>query len=203
MLRAILKPYAKESFVTDSIIQVARTTAQKLIFGTPSENIQYTHHVATRLREQGHYVSIKYTTWKETIKNVERLVVSEELLRLKALNETMSVEERRTFVLNWKKDNKYLLVSQLGSKTQCLRFVHGVFLHRRFLQRQSLSCNGYSWRMLATSTLANTHCFVAMELLPMQTCLLLHLVLFLQLTICKNHVLNLPIKLRQPRKKIT
>ena len=62
MLRAILKPYAKESFVTDSIIQVARTTARKLIFGTPSENVQYTHHVAKRLREQGHYVSIKKTT---------------------------------------------------------------------------------------------------------------------------------------------
>ncbi len=72
-------------------------------------------------------MSVKYTTRKETMKNVERLVVSEELLRLKALNETMSVEERRTFVINWKKANKYLLVSQLGSKTQCLRFVHGVF----------------------------------------------------------------------------
>jgi len=32
--------------------------------------------------------------------------------------------------------------------------------------------------MLVTSTLENTHCFVAMELLPMQTCSLLHLVLF-------------------------
>ena len=70
MLRAIMKPYAKESFLTDGIIQVARTTARKLLFGTPSENVEYTHHVATRLREQGHYVSIKYTTRKETIKNL-------------------------------------------------------------------------------------------------------------------------------------
>ena len=62
MLRAILKPYAKEAFLTDGIIQVARTTARKLILGTPSENVQYTQHVATRLRKQGHYVSIKYTT---------------------------------------------------------------------------------------------------------------------------------------------
>ena len=181
MLRAIMKPYAKESFLTDGIIQVARTTARKLIFGTPLENVQYTHHVARRLREQGHYVSIKYTTRKETIKNVERLVVSEELLRLKALHETMSVEERRTFVLNWKKENNQLLVSQLGSKEDNLNFVHGVFFAHRFLRRRSLSCNGYSWRMLATSTLANTHCFVAMELLPMQTCPLLHLELFLEM----------------------
>jgi hypothetical protein len=92
---AILKPYAKEAFLTNGILQVARTTARMLIFGTPSENVKYTLHVANCLCEQGHHVSIKYTTRKETI-----MVVSEELLRLKAKNETMSVEERRTFVLN-------------------------------------------------------------------------------------------------------
>jgi len=132
MLRAILKPYVKESFVTDSNIQVAWTTARKLIIGTPSENVQYTHHVAKRLRKQGHYVSIKYTTQKETIKNIERLVVGEELLRLKALNEAMTVEERCTFMLNWKSDNKMLLVSQLGSKKESLKFVHGVFFAPSF-----------------------------------------------------------------------
>ena len=132
MLRAILKPYAKEAFL---ILQVARTTARKFLFGTPLENVKYTQHVANRLREQGHHVSIKYTTGKVTIKNVERLVVSEELLRLKALNETMSVEERRTFVLNWKKENKQLLVSQLGSKKDNLKFVHGVFFAPSFSTR--------------------------------------------------------------------
>ena len=70
MLRAILKPYAKEAFLTDGIIQVCRTTTRKLLFGTPSENVKYTQHVANRLCEQGHHVSIKYTTRKETIKNV-------------------------------------------------------------------------------------------------------------------------------------
>jgi hypothetical protein len=132
MLRAILKPYAKKAFLTDGIIQVARTTARKLIFGTPSKNVKYTHHVANCLRKQGHHVLIKYTTRKETIKNVEPFVVCEELLRLKAKNETIMVEERRTFVLNWKKANKYLLVSQLGSKKECLRFVHGVFFAPSF-----------------------------------------------------------------------
>ena len=135
MLIAILKPYAKEAFLTNGILQVARTTARKLIFRTSSENVKYTLHVANCLCKQGHHVLIKYTTRKETIKNVEHLVVSEELLRLKAKNETMSVEECCTFVLNWKKANKYLLVSQIGSKTQCLRFVHGVFFALSFSMR--------------------------------------------------------------------
>ena len=52
------------------------------------------------------------------------------------------------------------------------------FLHHRFQRRQSLSYSDSSWRMLATLTLGNILCFVAMEWLPMRICLLLHLVLF-------------------------
>jgi len=114
MLRAILKPYAKSYVLTDALLQVARCEARKVIFGTPSENVKFTHHVANRLREQGHHVSVKYTTRKQTIKNIERLVVSEELLRLKANNETLSAEERRNFVQTWKREHEDLLVSQLG-----------------------------------------------------------------------------------------
>jgi hypothetical protein len=62
MLRAILKPYVKVYILTDALLQVARCEARKVIFGTPSENVKFTHHVANRLREQGHHVSVKYTT---------------------------------------------------------------------------------------------------------------------------------------------
>jgi len=61
--------------------------------------------------------------------------VSEELLRLKAKNETMSMEECRSFVQDWMKANKHLLVSQLGSKKQGLQFVHGVFFAPSFSTR--------------------------------------------------------------------
>jgi hypothetical protein len=107
--------------------------------------------------------------------------MSEELLCLKAQNETMSVEERRTIVLNWKKADEYLLVSQLGSKTQRLRFVHGMFFAPSFSTKTVPQLQRLFMADVATSTLANTHCFVAMELLPMETCPLLHLVLFLEM----------------------
>jgi len=42
------------------------------------------------------------------------------------------MEERCTFVINWKKKNKYLLESQLGSKRDDLKFVHGVFFAPSF-----------------------------------------------------------------------
>ena len=55
MLRAILKPYAKDVFLTEAIIQKAWTTARKLLFGTPSENVIYTQHVIikTVVAEEG------------------------------------------------------------------------------------------------------------------------------------------------------
>jgi len=56
-------------------------------------------------------------------------------LRLKAKNETISMEERRSFVQDWMKVNKHLLVSQLGSKKQGLRFVHGTFFAPSFSTR--------------------------------------------------------------------
>ena len=70
------------------------------------------------------------------IKNIKRLVVSsEELLRLKANNETLSAEECRNFVQTWKREHKDLLVSQLGSKNQCLGFVHGMFFAPSFSKK--------------------------------------------------------------------
>ena len=68
-----------------------------------------------------------YTNRKETLKNVEHLVVGEELIRLKNLtNGTLDREERRKFWDQWKADNYALLVNQLGYKTQQSRFFHGV-----------------------------------------------------------------------------
>ena len=63
-------------------------------------------------------VEVVYTNRKETLKNVERLVVGEELIRLKNLtNGTLDREERRKFWDQWKADNYALLVNQLGYKT--------------------------------------------------------------------------------------
>ncbi len=110
MLKAILLPYAKPYALTDDLIQVACIGARKEIFGSPEENVRYTIHVKNALLAQGHHVLVKMTKRKETIKNVQRLVVAEKLTRLKILNQTMGAAERRDFAKKWIKDNKDLLV---------------------------------------------------------------------------------------------
>jgi hypothetical protein len=106
--------------------------ARKEIFGSAEENVHYTLHVKNALIAQGHHVSIKLTKRKETLKNVKRLVVAEELMRLKMMNQTMGAAERKDFANKWIKDNEDLLVSQLGAMNQGSDFVHGIFFAPSF-----------------------------------------------------------------------
>jgi hypothetical protein len=131
MLKA-LNPYAKPYVLTNGLIQVAHLLARKEIFGSPEENVGFTNHVKNALLAQGHQVSVKFTKRKKTIKNVERLVVAEELLRLKAMNQTMGADKQRAFAKKWIKEHEDLLVLQLGSRNQCLQFVHGIFFTPSF-----------------------------------------------------------------------
>ncbi len=132
MPKAILLPYAKPYTLTDGLIQGARLEARKEIFGSPKENVHYTLHVKNALLAQGHHVSVKLTERKETVKNVQRLVVPEELMRLKMLNQTMGAAERKDFGKKWIKDNTDLLVSQLGPRNQGSNFVHGILFAPSF-----------------------------------------------------------------------
>jgi len=132
MLKAILSPYGKEYAMTDYIIQLARLSARKQIFGDPFDNVKYTHHVKNAMLSQGHHVTVQITNRKETIKNVQWLVVAEELLRLKVSKQSMSVNDRKTFAADWIHKNEDLLLSQLGSKNEGYQFVHAVFFALSF-----------------------------------------------------------------------
>ena len=78
-----------------------------------------------------------YKKRKETLQNIEQLVVGEELLHLKsAYNSTLNRDERRQFWSKWKTKNYALLVNQLIYKSQeATRFLHGVFFMPSFLQK--------------------------------------------------------------------
>ena len=95
--------------------------------------MKFAEGMKSELEKEGHVAELVYTSRKETLKNVERLVVGEELIRLK--NETsgcLDREERRQFWSQWKMDHYALLVNQLGFKTQDSQFFHGVFFTPSF-----------------------------------------------------------------------
>jgi len=143
--------YGKEHALTNSILQEARTNAKAQLFGVAEENVKFAEEMKSELEKEVHVVELVYTSRKETLKNVERLVVGEELIRLKnETNGTLDREEHCQFWNQWKMDNYALLVNQLGFKTQQSRFftVYSLLLPS---QRQLFSSYKlYSWLMRAT-----------------------------------------------------
>ena len=118
-IASVLSLYGKPYAITDSIIQAARTNARSEIFGDPTENCKYAVHVKEALESEGHIVKLRFTNRKETIQNVERIVLSDELLRLKEVDGSfLEPHERRQFVDKWKEEHEELLVGQLVNWVQ-------------------------------------------------------------------------------------
>ena len=98
-LRGYLKAYGKEYALTESILQEARTAARTLLFGTAKINATYAKTAKNELLKRGHIVCVRCTGRRETLKNIEVIILSEELLRLKHLyNSTMDKDERFAFI---------------------------------------------------------------------------------------------------------
>jgi len=61
------------------------------LFGKSDESVQFAECMKTYLDMSGHVVNLKFTTKKETLRNVEHLVVSEEMLHLKAKDNSITI----------------------------------------------------------------------------------------------------------------
>jgi hypothetical protein len=77
-------PYGLNYALTDSILQEVRSEVKAQLFGKSEENVQFAEGMKTYLERSGHVVNLKFTTRKKTLPNVEHLVVSDEMLCLKA-----------------------------------------------------------------------------------------------------------------------
>jgi hypothetical protein len=130
-----LKAYGKEYVLMESILQEARTAARTLLFGTAKINVTYAETVKNELVNRGHIVRMRYTGRRETLKNIEVIILSEELLRLKHLdNSTLDKDERFALIVKWKKDHRELLMEQLGPKCVDVSFLHGILFAPLFSQ---------------------------------------------------------------------
>jgi len=135
-LRQALSAYGKEHLLTDLILQDARTEAKAQLFGVAEENVRYAEGMKSELEKDGHVVELMYMSRKDTLHNVERLVIGEEMIHLKsATNGTLDTDERHQCWSKWKTDNYTLLVNRLRFKTQDSRFLHGVFFTPSFAQK--------------------------------------------------------------------
>jgi hypothetical protein len=128
-LRGYLKSYGRDYALTELVLNKACCSARVELFGTPESNVKYADNIQEELRKRGHIVQMKYSNRRETLENIERLVISEEMLRRKhADNSTMSANDRKAFIDKWKANNVELLRKQLRPKdVDVVQFLHGIF----------------------------------------------------------------------------
>ena len=63
--------------------------------------MKYAEGMKLELEKDGHVVELMYTSRKDTLRNVEHLVIGEELIRLKSeTNGTLNTDERHQFGAN-------------------------------------------------------------------------------------------------------
>jgi hypothetical protein len=117
-------------------LQNSQTKAHKLIFGVPDENVGYASFLKDKLEKLGHFVSLSFTNRKETIKNVEKIIIADEVLRRKVVHlEDLAPNNRRAFVLKWMDDISKILVKQLGWNSDNVSFLDGVLFAPLFVQK--------------------------------------------------------------------
>ena len=78
-LQSFLNPYGKKFALADAIIQDSRTQAWLKLFGMPEINVKYAKAIRNEIQGKGHIVRMKFMTRRETLNNIKRTVILEEL----------------------------------------------------------------------------------------------------------------------------
>ena len=138
ILRQVLEPFGREYCFTDAIIQGARTEARRMLFGDADDNVAYVHFVKEDLEKAGHHVELSFTTRKDTLKNLDKIILAEEAQRRKdASIDGIIPADRKAFVLQWRKEHASQIYERLGTPADELRlkFLNGIFFAPSFAKQ--------------------------------------------------------------------
>jgi len=127
-IRDIMKPYAKEYTLTESIIQDARDLAKIELFGLADDNVKYAKGVMDELRAMGHEVEMFFSDRRSTLQMVSTVVLNEEnMRRKKEMLPALNKEMQKRYLVKWKTDNELWLNTVFGlADGPQLRFLSGV-----------------------------------------------------------------------------
>ena len=135
VLQSLLAPYGHRYCFSNSIVQNARSEARRLIFGDPNNNVAYATFVQEELQREGHHVVFDFKSRKEIIRQMEKIVIADEMAIRKQKNlEPLLPHERKPFITVWKQKNADVLLAQLGSANESppLKFLNGIFFAPSF-----------------------------------------------------------------------
>ena len=79
-----------------------------MIFGDADENVGYVFFVKEDLMKAGHHVQLSFCTRKETMQNLDKIIIADEVLRRKnaQMDGGLKPEERKWFVQKWYQEHE-------------------------------------------------------------------------------------------------
>ena len=78
----VIANYVKTSFITNAILQNARTIARDDFFGEPAHKVFFANALFAKMKECCHNVAVAMKDWKEVMRMLERVILSD-LMRKK------------------------------------------------------------------------------------------------------------------------
>jgi hypothetical protein len=108
VLWQILEPFGKQYCFTVAIILGARKEARQLIFGGCRRECWICLLCERRPNEAGHHVQLSFCTRKETMQNLDKIIIADEVLRRKnaQMDGGLKPEERKWFVQKWYQEHE-------------------------------------------------------------------------------------------------
>ncbi len=105
-IREIMKPYAKEFTLTDSIIQDGKDLTKNELFGNADDNVKYAKGDTDHLRALGHAVELIYHDRRKSLQLLTSVIIYEEQMRRKKINlPALDKQLQLNFARAWKKQN--------------------------------------------------------------------------------------------------
>ncbi len=91
------------------MIQNVRTTVRTEIFGDPDQNLTYLPKLEEVLRDAGHHFKIYTKTTDQVRKLLLEVVLQEKMQSLKKMNQTLSKQDKLTYLEKWEALNLEML----------------------------------------------------------------------------------------------
>jgi hypothetical protein len=129
-MKHLISAYVKDKFITNSLLQNARTMARDEIFGDPATNVLFANGLVTKMKEFGVDLKVLMKDRQEVLRMLERVVLSDQTRKNKAEAKLMTKAEKIDYVTKWKLTTKDVLedggLGEPGLGAVPLKFFSGV-----------------------------------------------------------------------------
>ncbi len=108
-MKHLVSTYVKDKFITNALLQNARTMVRDEIFGDPATNVLFTNGLVQKMKEVGVDVKVIMKDWQEVLQMLECVVLSDQIRGNNAEGKLMLKGEKIEFITKWKFTNKDVL----------------------------------------------------------------------------------------------